>query len=127
MPPVWDLENKQYSNIAFLEAGIEEQPSTWKVLTAVFAAGWFTYSIYSTAAGLWKWLGSKLEERNKRLVEQVAQQVQQVQQRAGWPSPSDVPSQPILVRFARHLRCYGPAVAPAPVGSPDRLEPDGPG
>jgi len=45
MPPVWDLENKQYSNIAFLEAGIEEQPSTWKVITAVFAAGWFTYSI----------------------------------------------------------------------------------
>ncbi len=79
MPPVWDLENKQYSNIAFLEAGIEEQPSTWKVITAVFAAGWFTYSIYSTAAGLWKWLGSKLEERNKRLVEQVAQQVQRVQ------------------------------------------------
>ena len=79
MPPVRDPEKKPSFDVAFLEAGTEEQPSTWKVITAVFAAGWFTYSIYSTSTGLWRWLGSKLDERIKRLAEQVAQQGQQGQ------------------------------------------------
>jgi hypothetical protein len=78
MPPV--QEKKQSSDVAFLEIGIQEEPSTWKVISAVFAAGWFSYSIYSTATGLWRWIGSKLEERNKRLAEQTAQQKEQVEQ-----------------------------------------------
>jgi hypothetical protein len=77
MPPV--QEKKQSSDVAFLETGIQEEPSTWKVISAVFAAGWFSYSIYSTATGLWRWIGSKLEERNKRLAEQTAEQMEQAE------------------------------------------------
>jgi hypothetical protein len=74
MPPV--QEHKQSAEAAFLDTGSQEQPSTWKVMTTVFAAGWFTYSIYSTATGLWRWIGSKLEEQNKKLADEATQQAQ---------------------------------------------------
>jgi hypothetical protein len=37
------------------------EPSTWKVISMLGGSLWLTYSIYSTAGRIWKWIQTKIE------------------------------------------------------------------
>src|SRR5277367_123470 len=51
------------------------EPSTWKVLVSLGTAGWITYSLWSSASYIFRWLQNKIQLHNlKKAVAEVERQ-----------------------------------------------------